>query len=192
VALSQNLILCPVVILPICLWIKHPSGVMTRFLLLSDSCGFVDVGRCLWWVGRSAGYNSCWASPARSFLGPISAGLVTIFYCLRFEISLFVDSYSSQGYGGNLDPATIHDFSGSLQLAYLYALRTVWIWNTVCKSYSIVVFFFFSTETCLPIRCINGGCTPLFIHLLRSNGCTHYIMYILEQGSPNFWKRGPH
>jgi hypothetical protein len=26
-------------------------------------------------------------------------GLVTIFYCLRFETSLFVASYDSQGYG---------------------------------------------------------------------------------------------
>jgi hypothetical protein len=29
-------------------------------------------------------------------------GLVTIFYCLRFETSLFVASYDSQGYGGGI------------------------------------------------------------------------------------------
>jgi hypothetical protein len=29
---------------------------------------------------------------------------VTIFYCLRFETSLFVASYDSQGYGGGIGP----------------------------------------------------------------------------------------
>jgi hypothetical protein len=31
-------------------------------------------------------------------------GLETIFYCLRFETSLFVASYVSQGYGGGILP----------------------------------------------------------------------------------------
>jgi hypothetical protein len=31
-------------------------------------------------------------------------GLVTIIYCLRFETSLFVGSYDSQGYGGSIRP----------------------------------------------------------------------------------------
>jgi hypothetical protein len=31
-------------------------------------------------------------------------GLVTIFYYLRFEISLSVASYDSQGYGGGIRP----------------------------------------------------------------------------------------
>jgi hypothetical protein len=29
---------------PVCLEIKHPSRAYDQFLLLSDSCGFVDVG----------------------------------------------------------------------------------------------------------------------------------------------------
>jgi hypothetical protein len=32
-------------------------------------------------------------------LGPSPVGLTTIFYCLRFETSLFVSSYNLQGYG---------------------------------------------------------------------------------------------
>jgi hypothetical protein len=60
-------------------------GHKTRFLLLSDSCRFVDVGRSLWWENGSAVYNCCWSSPPQSFLGPSPAGLVTMFYCLRFE-----------------------------------------------------------------------------------------------------------
>jgi hypothetical protein len=31
-------------------------------------------------------------------------GLVTIFYCLRIETSLFVASYDSKGYGGGIQP----------------------------------------------------------------------------------------
>jgi hypothetical protein len=47
----------------------------------------------------------CWSSPAQSYSGPSPVGLVTIFYyCLRFETSLFVASYDSQGYGGGIRP----------------------------------------------------------------------------------------
>jgi hypothetical protein len=56
-------------------------GLTTRFLLLSDSCGFVHVGAV------SDVYNCCWSSPAQSFSGLSPAGLVTLFYCLRFKTS---------------------------------------------------------------------------------------------------------
>jgi hypothetical protein len=49
-------------------------------------------------------YNCCWPSPAQSFSGPSLVGLVTIFYCLRFETSLFVASYDSHDYGGGIRP----------------------------------------------------------------------------------------
>jgi hypothetical protein len=73
-------------------------GLTTRFLLLSDSCGFVDVGRPLWREDGSVVCNCCWTSPAQSFPDPSPVGLVTIFYCIRFETSLFVTTYDSQGY----------------------------------------------------------------------------------------------
>jgi hypothetical protein len=62
-------------------------GLATRFLLLSDSCGFVDVRHSLWRQDGSVAYNCSWSSPAQSFSGPTPVGLVTIFYCLRFETS---------------------------------------------------------------------------------------------------------
>jgi hypothetical protein len=60
-------------------------GLTTRFLLLSGTCGFVDVDRSLWRENRSAVYNCCWSSPGQSISGPSPWGLVTIFYCLRIE-----------------------------------------------------------------------------------------------------------
>jgi hypothetical protein len=37
------------------------------------------------------------ASPVQSFLGPSPAGLMTIFYCLRFDIPPFCQSYFTTG-----------------------------------------------------------------------------------------------
>jgi hypothetical protein len=48
-------------------------------------------------------------------------GLVTIIYCLRFETSLFVASYDSQGYGGGIRPR-LHTggFPNQLRVLLLY------------------------------------------------------------------------
>jgi hypothetical protein len=51
-------------------------GLMTRSLLLSDICGFVDLGHPLWRVAGSVVYICYWPSPAQSFLGPSPIGLV--------------------------------------------------------------------------------------------------------------------
>jgi putative component of toxin-antitoxin plasmid stabilization module len=42
---------------------SRPVCLITRFLLLSDSCGFVDVDRPLWRENVSAAYNCSWPSP---------------------------------------------------------------------------------------------------------------------------------
>jgi hypothetical protein len=39
----------------------------------------------LWREDGSVVYSCCWSSPAQSFSGPSPAGLMTTFYCLRFE-----------------------------------------------------------------------------------------------------------
>jgi hypothetical protein len=57
-------------------------GLTTRFLLLSDSCVYVNMGRSLWRENGSTVYSCWWSSPAQSYLGP---SLVTMLYCLRFE-----------------------------------------------------------------------------------------------------------
>jgi hypothetical protein len=58
---------------------------LNHIFVTSDSCRLVDVGRSLSRENGSAVYNCCWSSPAQSYLGPSPAGLLTIFYCLRFE-----------------------------------------------------------------------------------------------------------
>jgi hypothetical protein len=70
---------------PVFLGVKPHLGPKARFLLLSDSCGFVDVGRPFWREDGSVVCNCCWSTPEQSFSGPSPTVLMTIFYCLRFE-----------------------------------------------------------------------------------------------------------
>jgi hypothetical protein len=47
----------------------------------------------LWWEDESAIYSYCWLSPAQSFSGSSPAGLIIIFYWLRFECQVIVFTY---------------------------------------------------------------------------------------------------
>jgi hypothetical protein len=60
----------------------------TRSLLLSDSCGFVDLGRPLWTRGRVCPLKLLLASPAQSFWGSSPLGLMAMFYCLSSDSRL--------------------------------------------------------------------------------------------------------
>jgi hypothetical protein len=121
-------------------------GPNTKFLLMSESCVFVDVGRHVWREDGSVVYSCCWSSTAQSSLGPSPAGLMTIFYCLRFDtanlegqvpafisprnrvtqlypqalVSLFVASCNLQGYDGGIRN---HLHTGSV-LFHLYSFGT--------------------------------------------------------------------
>jgi hypothetical protein len=96
-------------------------GLTTRSWLLSDSCGFVDLGHPLWQEDRSAVCNCYCPSPLQSFSGPSPVGLVAIFCCLRFETFLFVASYNSQGHGGGIRPRLHMDDSFTFFfIIYLY------------------------------------------------------------------------
>jgi hypothetical protein len=60
-------------------------GPKTRFLIMPESCGFVDMERPLWREDGCVVYNFCWPSPEQSFSDPSRAGPITIFYCLRTQ-----------------------------------------------------------------------------------------------------------
>jgi hypothetical protein len=113
----------PMVGRPVCLSVKPQLGPKTRFLLLSDSCGFVAVWRPLWRQDGSVVYNCCWPLPAKSFSGPSPAGLLTIFYCLKLETpqtwrTRSPHLYHEQG-GPLIPPGTGFPFRRLLRLAEL-------------------------------------------------------------------------
>jgi hypothetical protein len=88
-------------------------GLTTRFLLLSDSCGFVNLGRPLWREYGSIVYNLHFRVriPSGSWPSPNLEGQVPVFISPRNRVarlypqalnSVFVASYDSQGYGGGI------------------------------------------------------------------------------------------
>jgi hypothetical protein len=77
-------------------------GLTTKFLLLSDSCRFVDMGCCLWREDGSVVYSCCWSLPAHSFSGPRPVGhRKQTCYCYRgvFASPLHSNSRSTDHHG---------------------------------------------------------------------------------------------
>jgi hypothetical protein len=87
------------------LGIKHLSGAYDQIFITVRHLWVCWRGaRSLWREDRCVVYNCCRPSPTQSFSNPRPVGLAILFYCLRFETSLFVASYDSQGYGGGIRP----------------------------------------------------------------------------------------
>jgi hypothetical protein len=115
----------------------------------------------------------CWPLPAQSFSGPSPLGFETIFYCLRFETSLFVASYGSQGHGGGIRPR-LHTCS------FIHSLE----WFVCCNLHILC-----HGNACSPNRCpakvysdfqaschniVNGGTTDTVLNKARPKSvCTY-------------------
>jgi hypothetical protein len=90
---ESSLMLQPTVSGPVCLGTKHHLGLMTRFLLLSDSCGFLDVGHSRWWEGRSAVCNCFWPLPVMNTHATTEELLGTLFYMWSVSYQRKVGNY---------------------------------------------------------------------------------------------------
>jgi hypothetical protein len=67
-------------------WCQTPSRVAReQILLLSDGSDFINAGRSVWREDGSVVYKCYWFWPAQSLSRPSPVGLMTIFYCLRFQ-----------------------------------------------------------------------------------------------------------
>jgi hypothetical protein len=81
---------------PVCLDVRHQFGTRDQFFsfflqLFLDSYRFLDVGSPLWREVVSVVFNFFWSSPAQTFSGLSPTGLMSIFYCLYFWDSSYLE-----------------------------------------------------------------------------------------------------
>jgi hypothetical protein len=125
-------------------------GLTTRYLLLFDSFGSAFVERPLWRDDGSVFCTCYFPSPGQWFLGPSPFVLVTIFYCLIFETSLFVAFYVSQGHDGDIRPRLHTGLTGLPLVLFFMTTFHGPHWKHLS---SILAFVLVSAGTCLPSRC---------------------------------------
>jgi hypothetical protein len=101
-----------------------------------------------------------WPLPAQSFSGPSSLGLATVFYCLRFETSLFVASYDSQGHGGGIRPR-LHQFTNELSFITLGEPK---------REHHLEQFVYYSVILCLRNACQSRSFHAFTVFCLRIHG----------------------
>jgi hypothetical protein len=106
---------------PVCLVIKHPSGAYDQIFITLRQLRFY-VGLSLWREDGSVVYNCSWPSPAQPFSGPSPVGLVTIFYCLRFETFIPSPPTTRRDTVEVFEPVSIRESNSSGKLLSFYNL----------------------------------------------------------------------
>jgi hypothetical protein len=113
-SLNLSLILRPTVSRQVCLGIKHPSGAYDQIFI------------CLWQL------RPCFCGRP---LGPSPFRLVTIFYCLWFETSLFVASYDL--HGGGIRPR-LHTGLLRNQSLTAFIISAINCWSVRCHDICVL------------------------------------------------------
>jgi hypothetical protein len=151
----------------------------SNFIFQLNLCGHSPYVTSSLTRGWSVIYNCCWSSPTQSFSGPSPAGLMTTFYCLRFETpptwrprspnytprkrvarlypqalgSLFVASYDSQDCGGGIRPR-LHMGSIRLSKSKSKSSKLLYDWRLTANQF-VVAYVFVAAGTCLPSCCLE-------------------------------------
>jgi hypothetical protein len=103
ISLLSSRKLWPTVSRSVCLRIKHPPGAYAHISVTVIQWQVCSCGALSRTGGRVC-HLQLLLSLVSAFSGPSPVGLLTGFYCLRFETSLFVASYDWQGYGRGIRP----------------------------------------------------------------------------------------
>jgi hypothetical protein len=166
-SLSLSLMLQPTVSRAVCLGIKHPSGAYDQIFITVRQlrvwwCGVLSLTR-----GQVCRLQLLLALDSAVILGFAPVGLATIFYCLRFEISLFVASYDSQGYRGGIPPRLHTGYSVRVRVTITLRLavyrQSVRLGAKPLETHGQI---FFQLNTC--------GNNPYVASLWRENGFISY------------------
>jgi hypothetical protein len=132
-------------------WCRAPSGAHDQiFITVLTVTVLFFMGRPLWREDGSVFCICCWPLPAQSFSGQSHLGLVTIFYCFRFETPLFVLAAAI------FRTLLYNHFARTMQKT-----QTLYCWEGVFIaplhsdiSNSIVARIFVAAGICLPSRCL--------------------------------------
>jgi hypothetical protein len=152
----------PTVCRPVSLGIKHPSRAYDQIFIVVRQLRVCCFGAPSLTRGRVCRLQLLlvlWL-----FSGPSPLGLATIFYYPRFETSLFVASYDSQGYGGGIRPRLLWFRSERLYRLEadptdnIVSLQFVRLFTAPLSGNGRPILpWYVPAGTCLPSRCPATG-----------------------------------